>query len=189
MKVRLNLATKALETHRRFLAASGVIGVVAGIFFSALGWHVYSVRKADEALRVKAEQIRQEMIGLEQQRRDLEHFFAQPDNARLHERSAFLNTLIDEQSLNWTQMFMDLEKILPPGVRVVSIEPAHEKGRVKVKLTVGAASDEAKLKFLHALEGSGAFTQVELISQRINTSPVPGADHTEVELTAVYSRT
>ena len=189
MRVRLNLATKALETHRRFLAASGVIGVVAGIFFLGLGWHVYSVRKADEALRVKAEQIRQEMIGLEQQRRDLERFFAQPENAKLHERSAFLNTLIDEQSLNWTQMFMDLEKILPPGVRVLSIEPAHEKGRVRVKITVGAASDEAKLKFLHALEQSGAFTQVELVRDANNASGIPSADHTEVELTAVYSRT
>jgi type IV pilus assembly protein PilN len=188
MKVRLNLATKALETHRRFLAISGVIGVVAGLFFLGLGWHVYSVRKANEALRVKAETIRQEMIGLEQQRKDLERFFSQSENSKLHDRSAFLNTLIDEQSLNWTQMFMDLEKILPAGVRVVSIEPAHEKGQVKIKLTVGAANDEAKLKFLHALEESSAFTHVELLNDKINTS-AQSADRAEVELTAVYSRT
>jgi type IV pilus assembly protein PilN len=189
LKVRLNLATKALETHRRFLAISGAIGVVAGIFFLALGWHVYSVRKADEALRVKVAALRQEMIGLEQQRNELERFFAQPENAKLHERSAFLNTLIDEQSLNWTQMFMDLEKILPAGVRVTSIEPAHEKGRVTVKLTVGASSDEAKLKFLHALEKSPAFTHVELINERVNTSATAGGDRMEMQLTAVYSRT
>ena len=189
MRVRLNLATKALETHRRFLAISGAIGVVAGIFFLGLGWHVYSVRKADEALRVKLESIRQEMSVLDQQRREMERFFAQPENDKLHERSAFLNTLIDEQSLNWTQMFMDLEKIVPAGVRVLSIEPAHEKGPVIVKLTVGAASDEAKLKFLHALEQSPAFTHVELIAERTNVAGTPNLDHTEVELTAVYSRT
>ncbi len=189
MKVRLNLSTKPLETHRRFLAGAGVVGAIAGIFFLALGWHVYSVRKADETLRVKVAKIRQEMIGLEQQRIDLEHFFLQPENSRLHERSAFLNTLIDEQSLNWTQMFMDLEKILPPGVRVVSIEPKHEKGRVEVKLVVGAMSDEAKLKFLHALEGSPAFTHVELITERISPPGTPGADRMEVELKAVYSKT
>src|ERR1700687_4472405 len=185
MKVRLNLATKALETHRRFLATSGVIGVVAGIFFLGLGWHVYSVRKADEALRVKAAAIRQEMIGLEQQRNDLERFFAQPENARLHDRSAFLNTLIDEQSLNWTQMFMDLEKILPAGVRVLSIAPTHEKGRVTVKLTVGASSDESKLKFLHALEESPAFTHVELVNEKVNPPGAAGLDHMEMELMAV----
>ena len=189
MQVRLNLATKAIQSHRKFLAASGVIGLVAGIIFLALGWRVYSVRKANEALRVRADQIRQEMIGLEQQRRDLERFFAQPENSKLHERSAFLNTLIDEQSLNWTQMFMDLEKILPPGVRLLSIEPSHDKGRVKVKLTVGASSDEAKLKFIHALEESRTFSQVELVRDQTNPSGAPGLDPMEVELTAVYLRT
>src|ERR1700733_16180556 len=117
MKARLNLSTKPLETHRRFLAAAGAIGVVAGLFFLGLGWHVYSVRRADAALREQVEKIRLDMVTLEQQRRDLEQFFNRPANAELHERSAFLNTLIDEQSLNWTQMFMDLEKILPAGVQ------------------------------------------------------------------------
>jgi type IV pilus assembly protein PilN len=188
MKVRLNLSTRPLVTHRRFLAGAWVVGVIAGIFFLALGWHVYSVRRADETLRVKVAQIRQEMVGLEQQRRDLEHFFAQPENARLHERSAFLNTLIDEQSLNWTQMFMDLEKILPAGVRVVSIEPKHDKGQVEVKLVVGAMNDEAKLKFLRALEASPAFTHVELGGERMISTGTPGPDRMEVELKVVYSR-
>jgi type IV pilus assembly protein PilN len=189
MKVRLNLSTKPLETHRRFLASAGLTGVFAGIFFLGMGWHAFSVRKANEAQRVKLAKIRQEMIGLEQQRTELEQFFARPENARLHERSAFLNTLIDEQSLNWTQMFMDLEKILPAGVRVVSIEPKHDKGRVEVKLVVGAMNDEAKLKFLHALEASPAFTQVELVTERMATPGTPGPDRLEVELRAVYSRT
>jgi type IV pilus assembly protein PilN len=166
MRARLNLSTKPLETHRRFLGASGIIGAVAVLFFIGLGWHVYSARKAEETARVKEAGIRDELVTLERQRRELEQFFAQPENAKLHERSAFLNTLIDEQSLNWTQMFMDLEKILPPGVRVVSIEPSHEKGPVQVKLIVGATNDEAGLKFVHALEQSAAFTHVALVSMR-----------------------
>jgi type IV pilus assembly protein PilN len=189
VKVRLNLSTKPLATHRGFLAGAGVVGLIAGILFLALGWHVYSARKADEALRVKVVRIRQEMIGLEQQRADLEHFFGQQENARLHERSAFLNTLIDEQSLNWTQMFMDLEKILPPGVRVVSIEPRREKGRVEVKLMVGAVNDEAKLKFLHALEGSPVFVNLELLAEKPTSPGTTGGDPLEIELRVVYLRT
>jgi type IV pilus assembly protein PilN len=189
MKVRLNLSTRPLETHRRFLAGAGLIGAVAAILFLALGWHVYSVRKADEALRVRVAQLRKEMVGLEAQRKDLEEFFARPENARLTERSAFLNGMIDERSLNWTQMFMDLEKILPPGVRVLSIEPKHEKGRVELKLTVGALNEEAKLKFLHALEGSPAFKQVELLAEKAASASTPSLDRMELELKAVYSRT
>jgi type IV pilus assembly protein PilN len=185
MKARLNLSTKPLQTHRRFLAISGVLGVIAGLFFLGLGWHVYSIRSADAALREKADAIRLEMISLEQQRRDLEQFFELPENARLHERSAFLNTLIDEQSLNWTRMFMDLEKILPAGVRVVSIQPKHEKDRVEVKLMISAMSEEAKLKFMHALEQSRSFSQVQLLTEK---TAEPGT-RIDAELTVVYSRT
>jgi hypothetical protein len=84
---------------------------------------------------------------------------------------------------------MDLEKILPAGVRVVSIQPKHDKGIVEVKLTIGALSDEAKLKFLHALEQSSSFTHVQMLSEK-QVVPTNGSnDRIDVELTAVYSRT
>ena len=190
MKVRLNLATNPLQTHRKFLAVSGLIGAIAGIVFLALGWHVYFVRKSNEALRARAADIRQEMVGLMRQRDELEDFFKEEQNAKLNERSTFLNSLIDEQSLNWTQMFMDLEKIMPIGVRLISIEPGHEKGRVLVKLEVGAISDEAKLKFLRALESSPAFKEVRELAE-INKeaqSGNTGNDRLQVQLTAVYVR-
>lgn len=188
MKVRLNLSTKPLQTHRRFLAGAGIVGVVAGLFFIGLGLHVYAVRRGDEVFRERIVAVRSEMVNLEKQRADLEQFFNRPENARLHDRSAFLNTIIDEQSLNWTQMFMDLEKILPAGVRVVSIQPKHEKGIVEVKLIIGAANDEAKMKFLHALEQSPSFSQLRMVSEK-QVAPQPGEnDKVNVELTVVYAR-
>src|SRR6266852_3986083 len=173
MKVRLNLATNGLQTHRKFLAASALMGVIAGAVFAVLVWHVYTVRKGDEAVRAKAAQVRQEMAVLMNQRQKLETFFAEEQNAKLHDRSAFLNSLIDEQSLNWTQMFMDLEKILP--------------GRVQVSLLVGAINDEAKLKFLRALEASPAFTHVEDVHEIMLASTTAGPDRLQIELNVVYS--
>jgi type IV pilus assembly protein PilN len=190
MKVRLNLATSPLQTHRKFLAGSGLIGAFAGIVFLALGWHVYSVRKSNESLRARAAAVRQEMTSLVGQRDELENFFKEEQNARLNERSTFLNSLIDEQSLNWTQMFMDLEKIMPTGVRLVSIEPKHEKGQVKVTLQIGAISDETKLKFMRALENSPAFKEVKE-DQEHYLDQQPGSndlDRLQVQLTVVYAR-
>jgi Tfp pilus assembly protein PilN len=189
MKARLNLATNPLETHRKFLALSSVIGILAGIVFLALGWHVYSVRKANEALRAKADQVRQELAVLQKQRGELEEFFRRPENARLHERSLFLNQLIDEQSLNWTQMFMDLEKILPPGVRLLDIEPKHDKDFVKVKFHIGATSEEAKQRFLRALESSPAFSGVQDNSEMpVEPGANNGPDRLRVELSVIYVR-
>ena len=190
MKVRLNLATNALQTHRKFLAGATLTGVIAGLIALALGWHVYSVRKSNAALRARSAEVRQEMLGLMRQRQDMQTFFAQERNARLNDRSMFLNSLIDERSLNWTQMFMDFEKVLPSGVRLVNIEPAHEKGQVLVKLHIGAINDEAKLKFMRALESSPAFRGFKELGEKIS-DPQAGSsdvDHLQVELVVVYAR-
>ena len=188
MRVRLNLATKPLETHRRFLAGTSLIAAVAGVVFLLLGWHVYVVRKADAQLRARAEKTRRELLRYQQERSELENFFSRPDNARLHDRAAFLNSILDARSFNWTRMFMDLEKVLPGGVRVVSIEPVQKNGHIEVRLSVGATNDEAKLKFIHALEESSAFTHVELVSEHV-PNQTNSSDRVIVDLTVIYSRT
>lgn len=190
MKVRLNLATKVLDTHRRFLAGAGLTSVFAVLAFLGLGWHVYSARKVNAEQRARTERIRQEMAKLEAQRKDLERYFSQKDIAELHDRAAFINNILDARSFNWTLMFMDLEHILPGGVRVISIEPKQVGGHVEVKLNVGTINDEAELKFLRALEESKEFTEVQVQSvHSSNLAGNTGGDQRTVQLTAVYSRT
>ncbi len=189
MKVRLNLATKVLDTHRRFLAGAGLTVILAGLAFLGLGWHVYSVRKIDAELRARTERTRQQMAKLEAQRKDLERYFNQKEIASLHDRAAFINTILDARSFNWTRMFMDLERILPGGVRVISIEPKQVAGHVELKLTVGATNDEAELKFEHALEQSEEFTEVQIQNVHSPTSIGNQSDDQKVvQLTTVYSR-
>jgi type IV pilus assembly protein PilN len=187
MRVRLNLATKPLETHRKFIAGSTLLGVVAFLIFLGLGWHVYLARKADAEMRAKTARIQQEVSELAQERAALELFFHLDENAKLHDRAAYINSLIDARSFNWTMMFMDLEQLLPAGVRVVSIEPKQEKGRVEVKFTIGATSNEAKLKFIKALEDSKNFSRVQLSGTHVSTVGT-GGDPIVLELTAEYSR-
>ncbi len=188
MRVRLNLATKPLVTHRKFIAGSTLVGLMAAFAFLSLGWHVYVARKANAEVRAKTANIVRQVDELEEQRAALERFFALDANAKLHDRAAFINTLIDARSFNWTLMFMDLEKVLPAGVRVVSINPKQEKGRIEVNLVIGATGDEAKHKLLKALEDSKTFTHIELLVEQHPTSGTT-ADQIVVQLKAEYSRT
>jgi len=188
MKVRLNLSTKPLDTHRRFLAGSSITAVIAGFVFLGLGWHVYSARKVNAEQRVRTEIMRQEMAKLEVQRKDLERYFSKKEIAELHDRAAYINNILDARSFNWTLMFMDLERILPGGVRVISIEPKQVGGHVEVKLTVGASSDETELKFIKALEDSKEFSEVQVTSVHRPNSVTSG-DQEVVQLTTAYSRT
>jgi hypothetical protein len=73
-------------------------------------------------------------------------------------------------------------------VRVISIEPKQEKGHIEVKFIIGATSDDAKLRFLRALEDSKTFTHIELTTTTHPTSG-PSGDQIVIELTAEYLRT
>jgi len=187
MRVRLNLATRPLMTHRRFLAGSGLLAFFGAVAFLILGWHVYSARKANEQTRLRTEQLARETGQAMQKRAGLEAYFQQTDNAKLSDRAQFLNSIIDERSFNWTLMFMDLERVLPAGVRVVRIEPKLVKGNMEVALTVGASSDEAKLKFLKALETSREFSHLTVTSEHPPTGQA-STDQTIMELRVIYSR-
>ena len=188
MKVPVNLATKPMETHRRFLTFSGISVVLSALSFLGLGSHVYAVRKADAAFHLESEQLTREIALLTDQREQVDRFFLLPENTKLHDRASFINSIIDSQSFNWTRMFLDLELVLPGGVRVINIEPRQANGQAAtVKLTVGALSEAAKQGFLEALERSDAFSHVELTNVRVGNAG-PGGDQIVLELTVIYSR-
>ena len=98
MKIRVNLATRALETHRRFLAAAGLMGTLAGLALLILSWQVYGKRRADQEFRRQMDQVQRRMADSQRQRRELEQFFSRPENKNLHDRSVYLNSLIDQRS-------------------------------------------------------------------------------------------
>jgi hypothetical protein len=58
---------------------------------------------------------------------------------------------------------------------------------VDLSLKVGAASEEAKVKFLRALEDSHQFTRITLTKASV-PSNTGGTDAVMLELTAVYER-
>ena len=187
MHVRLNLATIPLVSHRRFLAGATLVGILGAFLFLFLGWRFYSLRKADAALRARTAKIDQEMSRLRTQRQELDRFFAQQEGAHMQERAKFITSVIEARSFNWTEMFMDLERILPAGVHVLRIEPRLEKGNVSVKFVVGATGPEAMDKLLKAFEGSSSFSEVVLLSQQLPKQA--GADPLTIEFSAVYSGT
>src|SRR5262249_60726390 len=100
MEVRLNLATKPLESHRRFLAGASLSAFVAAAVFLALGWHVYSVRKAATEVLARTSRINEERVEYEAKRRELGRYFKQKSIADINGPAAFINCLNTGRRLN-----------------------------------------------------------------------------------------
>jgi Tfp pilus assembly protein PilN len=94
--------------------------------------------------------------------------------------------MIQQRSFPWTKIFMDLEQTLPAGVRVITIAPHLENGRVAVRLIIGALSDESKVKFLRALEDSKQFSGIRVNGEKRVDSQTGQPDRVMLELEAWY---
>lgn len=186
MKIRLNVATQPLESHRRFIvgaAVAGALGLIVLVLLSVSVLHTWRRNSGQRALISGYENQLAQMRG---QQQTLRTFFDSPKTKTVIDRAAFLNSLIDQRSFPWTKIFTDLETVLPAGVRVLSIAPKMEKGQVDVKLVVGALSDQSKLEFLDRLQKSPAFSNVRVNAYSQKTTP-DGQDEVDVQLEAIYS--
>ncbi len=186
MNIRLNLATQPLEGNRRFIVGATTIGTAALVAMLILSWHAYAAWRADKAYRAEETRLEGQMNALNADRGALEQFFNQPENVQRRERAAFLNSLIAQRAFPWTRIFMDLEQSLPEGVRVVSIEPRLVGDHLELRLQIGSANDEAKLKFLRSLEGSSDFSAIEVLNEG-RSERATDADHIMLSLEARYS--
>jgi Tfp pilus assembly protein PilN len=189
MKTKFNLATAPLENNRRFIAGSGVLGVVALAAMLVLALHAVQARRANREMRTEIDRSQQQIRNGLRQQESLRNAFKSPDKVEALKRAQFLNGLIEARTFPWTKMFADLEQVLPPGVRVTSITPQMDKeGHVKIGLTVSAVNDEQALKFLNSLDASPVFSQVHVTQENHLQKDNQGSmDRVQVNLEAHYS--
>lgn len=185
MKLRVNLSTEPLENTRPFLAGTALAGVLAVLALVALSGAAYHSWRANRDMHKQIARDEAEISMDLSQQQDLATFFKTSQAQEVLNRSAFLNSLIGQRSFPWTRLFMDIEQILPPGVRVISISPKLESGRAQITLSVGATSDENEIKFLKALEASKSFSGVR-VGVEHNVTEQNAQDKVQLSLTVWY---
>lgn len=186
MKIRLNLSTVPLESNRRFTVGASIIGAVGVLALLILSFQTYSAWRSDKILRARRNDLDARIAKLQLQRQQLSSFFENPGTVQRRQRAAYLNSLIQQRAFPWIKIFMDLERILPEGVRVVSIEPKLVGDTVQLTFLVGAMTDESKLKFLKTLEHSPEFSKIQLLSES-HPARADQTDRIVLSLQAEYS--
>lgn len=161
MKTHFNLASSPLENNRRFVAGAATVGIIAVAALLVLSVHAVRARRTNGAVRTDISRLEDQIQASQREQGRLRVKLKDPKIVEVMNRAQFLNGLIEQRTFPWTKMFADLEQILPPGVRVVSISPQMDKtGRVKVMLVVSAVNDEQKIKFVRSMVASPAFSNV-----------------------------
>jgi type IV pilus assembly protein PilN len=166
MRISINLATHPFVELRPLLAklrlASIALALLAVIFTFALR----SLNAKARAAAAQMNALTTKTLGYQQERQRNEARMRQPQNMAVLERSQFLNALFARKSFSWTAVMMDLERVLPVGVQVTSIEPATSKtGEVSIRLRVSGDRDRA-VELVRNLERSQRFIGSRLAGEQ-----------------------
>jgi type IV pilus assembly protein PilN len=158
MKIPINLASQPFRRDRAMFLASAAVAILLVASLAAL----ITLANADNAqladLRKEVSQLRTQIAAATRQQAEFEAVVRKPENAQVLETSVFLNTLLSRKGISWTRIFADLEKIMPPNVKVLNIQPyVTGRNQVVLSLQVGSDKPEPVIQFYKALEGSDLF--------------------------------
>ena len=186
MRIPINLASQPLENLRPLRTAAVLAALAAVVLGVVIVQRELRSRSEDRSLIEQQDKLEVSLQILRGQQQELESWLTTPQAAQIRERSGFLNSLILRKGLSWTQMFVDLEKTLPPNARIVSIKPALSPTKdVELTLTVAASDMKPLVDFLKKLEASPQFGAPTPNAQRYNTDKIGGGEIT-MALTTRY---
>ncbi len=171
MRIEVNLATHRYQDARDFYARWGtalglVLVITLGLAFVA--WGAYKNASADTK---RIRELKNQIARLEEERTNDLAVLNRPENKDVRDQSQFWNDVIDQKAFSWTQLFSDLEKIMPARAYVVHAEPSFTKERqLQLRLLfVGEKHDDA-VELLRNMERSERFRSPSLTAEEVRTS-------------------
>ena len=178
MRLNINLASQKYEDARLFYLRWGaalilVLLITGGLGFLAWKNHVNTITD-----RQRIDGFRRQMEDIEKDQKQNEAVRNRPENRDAIEQSDFWNSIIDQRQFSWTQLFSDLEKIMPGRAYVISIQPSlgpdnrllGPDGRLKLELTIGGEKHENAVELIRKMEGSERFRFPEIKDEETKTT-------------------
>ena len=187
MRLDINLASQPYEDARQFWLRWGTaVGAVASLTLVLLaldttGW--INARRDRTAIAEKRAMI----VDRDQLRANAETILNLPQNRSTRDQSQFLNELIERKAFSWTRVLENLEKVMPPRVHLMSINPQlDEDNQLGLKMTVAGDSRDRAIELGRRMEESRRFSQTNIISERTEPSNSSSGDTEQFDIVAVY---
>jgi hypothetical protein len=186
MRLDLNLASQPYQDARSFYLRWGTALAVVTLLSIALAVFAISEWKGTRDNARKLAEVRRQIGQLDNERRENEAILNRPENRGTRDRSQFVNGLIARKSFSWTQVFSDLEKIMPARVHVLSITPELTEGRqIAIKMRVAGDSGPRTFDLARRMEESRRFRQPQVLGYTVQVQSATG-DNVQAEIGAVY---
>ena len=137
MRLNINLASQKYEDVRQFYVRWSVgiaLSALLMLVLIGLAWRNFST-SSKSGQRIK--QLQAEIADLQKQRAAAEAISNRPENHDVTEQKNYWNRQINRRQLSWTQLFNDLQRIMPARAFLSSVHPEVTlDNRLKLTLVV-----------------------------------------------------
>ncbi len=166
MNLQLNLARRPAENRRRVWVVWG--GLFAISFACFLVFLLASLADWNSTARVRRQitVLDHSLNPLRKQERELYGRLSRPSVKDEMQRSAYINSLIDQKAVSWTLLFERLEALLPQRVQLVELRPGRQRRESAVQITVAAPDVTDAIAFIRQLEGAHDFSDPQVLDVR-----------------------
>lgn len=162
----LNLSTRPFKPHR---AANLGLFTVLAILVAVSIVQFYSYQQNSSlaaSIRDNERKAKEESDSLTAKLTKLNAEMYSNNAATKLEQVAFLNQLLLRKSFSWTNVFANLEKVMPENVFLLNLHPfIDEKGMMGLNMEVRGRTFVDITQFVSTLEDSGIFAQVTVAKE------------------------
>jgi Tfp pilus assembly protein PilN len=166
MRLNINLASQKFEDVRQFYVRWSVaIGFAALLMALLIGlaW-INFAGSSKSGQRIK--QLQAEIDDLQKERAAAEAISNLPENHEITTEKNYWNKQINRRQLSWTQLFNDLQRIMPARAYLSSVHPeVTQDNRLKLTLVVMGDTHDNGLELQKKMEKSERFRSPQIMSE------------------------
>jgi type IV pilus assembly protein PilN len=163
MRVNVNLATQKFEEVRLFIwRATLAIGVAGAMLLVLIVFALFNYNSNSKAgAKIRAQE--KEIAELQQERAAAEAVENRAENRDVTLQKNFWNRQIATRALSWTQLFNELQRIMPKRAYLASVAPElTPDNKLKLKITIRGEKHEDALELQKRMETSERFSRPEI---------------------------
>jgi Tfp pilus assembly protein PilN len=188
MRLNINLATERYEDVRQFYVRWSAALSVAAIFTAILVVITVFNYSSSSQSGKRIRQLRQRIDVLQSERASAEAVENSPENRDVTDQKNYWNAQIAHRSFSWTQLFNDLQRIMPGRAYVLSVKPELTKdNRVKLTLQIAAEQHGNAIDLVKRMESSPRFKQPEITAESAQKDSRTGASTIKLEIQTFYT--
>ena len=188
MRLNINLASQKFEDVRQFyLRWSIAIGSAAALLLLLIGLAALNYSSSSKSSQ-RIKELRERIDSLQQQRAAAERISNLPENHDVNLQKNYWNRQINRRQLSWTQLFNDLQKIMPARAYVSSVHPEITlDNRLKLTLMIKGDTHDNGLELVKKMEKSSRFRGAAISSEGTEKDQKTGMELFKFDIVTYYT--